>query len=145
MQRTTRCDLYPVKRDSAVGVLDDDLLAAIEAPGGGARRWRMAAGPDTRPLSSFLLDLHRRSHELGDRAMQRVEHDAQHARIPSSWSKALNWTSRGPTLKRASSRARLARARGTRGEVRGLAARVDRDLAAPVEQLAQPRAAALHP
>ncbi len=30
------------------------------------------AGPDTRQITSFLLELHRRSHELGYRAMQRL-------------------------------------------------------------------------
>ncbi|MBZ0233947.1 MAG: LuxR C-terminal-related transcriptional regulator [Deltaproteobacteria bacterium] len=42
----------------------------------------MATGPGTRQIASFLLDLHRRSHELGYRAMQRAALGELRALIP---------------------------------------------------------------
>jgi DNA-binding CsgD family transcriptional regulator len=42
----------------------------------------MAAAPDTRQIAGFLLDLHRRAHELGYRAMQRAALTELRALVP---------------------------------------------------------------
>ena len=41
-----------------------------------------STGPDTRQITTFLLELHRRSHELGYRAMQRLAMERFRALVP---------------------------------------------------------------